>query len=636
MNRLFMPVTTRHLSLNALTRCMLVLSCGLMSAAHANTYSGVTFFGDSLTDGGYLKPITQGGLGLNESGQFTTNPDNTWATSFAKQLGTTSIANTANNTADGRQQGNNYAIGGARAGVDVVNTSFGQSIPVASVNNQVKGYLNNNNVDPNGLYVVWAGANDLLAAATQSKTDPAAAQKTIVSAVGSQISSVKMLKDKGANYILMPNIPDIGLTPAVIAQGSEAQKQSTAAALSYNQAMLKGAAATGANIIPLDTFGLLQQVSKNPAAYGFTNVTTPACNSSSSVLCGTSSLVTPNANNDYFFADGIHPTGRAHQMIADYANAVVTAPSQISVLPHIATAAGLAVNERLQSHVNQLQNSTQQPARNLWAVGEIERQDIAGFDSDGNAQALFGVDFAYGNSTNAVSGIYANITQKEYDNNQVTTGLSDIELSEIGFGVYHSNTLDNFGGIRINGAVGFGSMDMDITRAVSLADTRQEFTSSADGKRYYANVQAGYPMQVRAVDVTPYLGASVNRVSIDALHEQEMSGIAMQFDKQKYNTTYGKLGVKANYDMMDNLNIFGDLHYQKRLSDDQDSVSARLNTISDISFNTPMMTTDDNNIGMTLGVARKFGLLNANAGITHSQGDDDKSTGVFVGLSGAF
>ena len=623
-------IVTTNLRFKALTQCMLAISLSVAGVAQANTYSGVTFFGDSLTDGGYFSPITQGGLGLTQSGQFTTNPDNTWATSFAEQLGTTSIANKAN----GAQAGNNYAIGGARAGVDIINTDFGFPVPVASVNSQVNNYLATKKVDANGLYVVWAGANDLLAAATQA--DPAAAQSTILSAIDSQIASIKTLKDNGANYILVPNIPDIGLTPTAIAQGQMAQAQSTAIANLYNQTMYNGAAVTGANIIPLDTFGLLQQISKNPSAYGFTNVTQAACTTGSSLLCGSNNLSTANANNSYFFADGIHPTGRAHQMIADYAAAVVTAPSQIGLLPHIATTAGLATNERLQSHVNQIQNSQQKPARTLWAVGDIESQDIAGFDSNGNAQVLLGVDFAHSNSTNAVSGIYGNITQKEFDSANTATGLSNIELSEVGLGLYHTNTLDKFGGIQVNGAAGFGAIDVDITRAVTLANNKQEFNSSADGKRYYASLQAGYPMQISNINITPYLGATVSRVKLNALQEQEMSGIAMQFDEQKYNTTYGKLGVKANHNLANNLNVFGDLHYQKQLNDNREAVSARLNTIQNISFNTPMMATDDNNVAMTLGLARTFGSLNANAGVTHSQGDDDKTTSLFVGLSGAF
>ena len=198
-------------TLKTLTKSMLAISLSMAGLAHAELYSSVTFFGDSLTDGGYFSPITQGKLGIKESGQFTTNPDNVWATSFAEQLGTTSVANTVGSA----QTGNNYAIGGARAGVDIVNTDFGVNIPVASVNTQVNGYLANKKVDSNGLYVVWGGANDLLAAAATG--NPASAVNIISLAAKSQVDTINTLKNNGANYILVPNIPDIGLTPTAIA-----------------------------------------------------------------------------------------------------------------------------------------------------------------------------------------------------------------------------------------------------------------------------------------------------------------------------------------------------------------------------------------------------------------------------------
>lgn len=138
-------------SLKTLSKAMLAVTLVAAGAAQANDYSSVTFFGDSLTDGGYFKPL----LGEGESGQFTTNPDNTWASDFSARLGLRSTANTFG----GDNSGNNYAIGGARAGIDVDR----DGVPVASAKSQVDSYLANNRVDPNGLYSVWIGANDLLA-----------------------------------------------------------------------------------------------------------------------------------------------------------------------------------------------------------------------------------------------------------------------------------------------------------------------------------------------------------------------------------------------------------------------------------------------------------------------------------------
>ena len=49
-----------------------------------------------------------------------------------------------------------------------------------------------------------------------------------------------------------------------------------------------------------------------------------------------------------------------------------------------------------------------------------------------------------------------------------------------------------------------------------------------------------------------------------------------------------------------------------------------------------MSDIDDDSFGMTLGLARQFGAINANAGISHSRGEHDEATSVFVGLSSTF
>nr|WP_241878749.1 autotransporter domain-containing protein [Psychrobacter sp. PraFG1]UNK05337.1 autotransporter domain-containing protein [Psychrobacter sp. PraFG1] len=398
---------------------------------------------------------------------------------------------------------------------------------------------------------------------------------------------------------------------------------------------------SGANIIPLDTFSLLQQVAADPAAYGYTNVNEAACKTSSSLECGRDNLKEAGAENSYFFADGVHPTGRAHQMIADYANAVVTAPSQVGVLPHIATQAGMATNQRLQTHINGRQSSTntkQNTGPSIWASADVNSLDAAGFDSSGNTQLLLGMDFDHAGSPDAVSGIYANMSQTELDANR-RSGFNDVDLDELGVGLYHSNKLGQF---QLNGAIGYGKIDMDLNRTVSLDNIKQSFKSQADGKRYYATVQAGYPMpianmaQFSDTTVTPYLGATVNRVTLDAIREKQVTGIAMQFEEQKYNTTYGTLGIKASSRLSDRLNVFGDLHYQKQLDDNRKAVSARLNTQPDLPFTTPQSEIDDDSFGMTLGLSRQFGNINANAGVSHSSGDNDDMTSVFVGLSSSF
>lgn len=623
-------------SLKTLSKAILAITLSSVGAAQASDYSSVTFFGDSLTDGGYFKKATEA-LGHPQSGQYTTNPDNTWATPFAESLGLNSVQNTYDE-ATGQQTttGNNYAIGGARSGIDLQHDKYedttGKPLPVYSTRSQVDRYLADKNIDSKGLYTVWTGANDLFAVVK----DLPNASNIISAAVSDEVATVKKLHDNGANYIVVPNIPDVGLTPSFV--GTPLATFGTDLVKQYNEALYSGVKNTGANVIPLDTFSLVQQVAANPTAYGFSNVTDKACKDSSSVECGRADLDKPGAENSYFFADGVHPTGRAHRMIADYANAAVTAPSQVSVLPHIATQSGLATNERLQTHINQRQNQNhtlQSMSPEGWVSANINSLDVAGFESSGNAQLLLGLDFAHSNLPNAMTGVYANLSQSELDSSK-RTGLDKVDFDELGLGLYHSH---NLGKVQLNGALGYSTIDMEINRKVGLDNYTRNYKSDVDGSRYYASLQAGYPMQMANMaqftntTITPYLGATANRVKLDAIKEGTADDpIAMQFDEQKYNTVYGTLGVKANSRLSNNLNVFGDVHYQKQLDDNHKEVTARVNTLSDMSFTAPKASLDDDSFGASLGLSRQFKSFLGSAGVSYASGDDDDITSVFIEL----
>lgn len=646
-------------TVKTLSKAILAITLSSVGVAHAGDYSSVTFFGDSLTDGGYFKPI----LDKEESGQFTTNPDNTWATPFAESLGLTSTAQTLG----GDGSGNNYAIGGARAGLDVER----EGLTVDSAKTQLDTYLADNSVDSKGLYSVWTGANDIFAASsdiekgfigivtgstpvvTKEEVVAKAIEDHVLPAVESQRKIIDTLKNNGAKYILVPNIPDVGLTPETIQADEKIKdnklleetlgkdvfkKTGNTLATTYNETLYEGIKNTGANVIPLDTFSLLQKVAKNPSAYGFSNMNGTACTNKDdkgnieSLKCGRDDLDKENANNSYFFADSIHPTGRAHKMIADYANAVVTAPGQVSVLPHIATQSGLATNERLQTHINQRQSQNhtlQSTSPEGWVSANINSLDVAGFESSGNAQLLFGLDFTHSGLPNAMTGVYANLSQSELDSNE-RNGIDKVEFDELGLGLYHSQ---NLGKVQLNGALGYSTIDMETNRKVSLDNYTQNYKSDVDGSRYYASLQAGYPMLLKGTTLTPYLGATANRVKLDAIKEGTSDDpIAMQFDKQKYNTIYGTLGLKASSQLSNTLNVFGDVHYQKQLDDNHKEVTARLNTLSDISFKTPKADFDDDSFGASLGLSRQFKSFFGSAGVSYASGDDDDITSVFIEL----
>lgn len=98
-------------------------------------------------------------------------------------------------------------MGGARTGTDG-SQAFGPiTVPVPALTTQLGTYLaaTGGKADARALYTVWGGPNDLFAAVANPSQTPA----IIGAAVTSQVTVVAGLKQAGAEYILVPNIPDL-------------------------------------------------------------------------------------------------------------------------------------------------------------------------------------------------------------------------------------------------------------------------------------------------------------------------------------------------------------------------------------------------------------------------------------------
>ena len=217
-----------------------VLSTGALT--QARPFPDTYFLGDSLTDSGQF-------MGQ----RFTTNPGKVWSQQLAAQLGTS--ANPSGS------HGTNYAVGGARVGEDSTTVVGGVTVPIPSVRTQLQQLraVEGNRLDGDALYTVWGGANDLFAI-----TAGAPAQATITSAIVEHVTVVSALSQAGARYILVPNIPDLGMTPAFTGNEAAGTQLSTA----YNQALYGQLANTKSNVIPLDVASLLHEAAANPSAFG--------------------------------------------------------------------------------------------------------------------------------------------------------------------------------------------------------------------------------------------------------------------------------------------------------------------------------------------------------------------------------
>ncbi|BAU10286.1 GDSL family lipase [Leptolyngbya sp. NIES-3755] len=235
-------------------------------------------FGDSLSDNGNVFRATGGEFPAPPYFEGRYSNGRVWVEELATKL------DLSNDRFD------NFAWGGATTGTNGLNS-------VPGVLAQVQTFVQNQpKINPQALFVIWAGANDYLYST-----------ETPTRSIENLRQSLQSLIESGAKRLLVANLPNLGQLPAT--RNTEASQKLTNFAIAYNQSL-----ATTLNqfrkpdiaIAELDVFGIYQNAIKNPGQFGFTNVTA-ACLGSS-------------ANCDrYLFWDGIHPTTAAHKVLGDFA-----------------------------------------------------------------------------------------------------------------------------------------------------------------------------------------------------------------------------------------------------------------------------------------------------------------------------
>ncbi|MGI9284501.1 MAG: SGNH/GDSL hydrolase family protein [Pseudomonadales bacterium] len=311
----------------AIVNCAALLVVLAASTAQAiTTPTSLVVFGDSLSDTGD-RFILEGGnapVAPYFNGRFSNGPN--YVDVLANLLGVSSL-----NSLSG---GTNYAVGGAE-----INTFDGSPTPpttgtvVPPLTSQLDSYFRSTNgvAEPNALYIVLGGGNDLRALAAGGSIDLGQSAAALAGIVSD-------LSEAGATKILVPNLPNLGLTPEAQAGGDSGVFLATLGTMALNQAVetaLNGLT-LDANVMMFDLFGITNDIVANPAAFGFTNVT-DACFDGATGVGGPGAVC---ANPDeYLFWDQFHPTAATHESFANRIFAhVVPIPA---ALPLMMSALGL-------------------------------------------------------------------------------------------------------------------------------------------------------------------------------------------------------------------------------------------------------------------------------------------------------
>jgi phospholipase/lecithinase/hemolysin len=265
-----------------------LIAAALLAAAPAAAanYSNLYVFGDSLVDAGNVTAAF--GPGFNPPsqgyfpGRFTNGPDYTDLLNrrIEGSFMTPSLLG-----------GDNFAYGGARSGP-------GAGVPRLSV--QINNYLNvaKSVADPNALYIINMGGNDVFALRS-GNTGGLSPEAYTQNFIGGIVSSVVTLNAAGARNIMVAGLPFSASTPgigplqAALDAGLDAIEPSLDATLfRYSYA---------------NTYAKLQA---DPERYGLT--ANPIYTSN----CRALRPMTPNGRDctGIFSFDGVHPTAKVHEL----------------------------------------------------------------------------------------------------------------------------------------------------------------------------------------------------------------------------------------------------------------------------------------------------------------------------------
>ena len=598
----------------AVSALALALTAAVAAPAVAapSSFSRTVFFGDSLTDSGHFRPVL---VGINPqagvAGRFTTNPGLVWAEFLSLHYGTDATAN------GNGQGGDNYAVGGARVATD----SVGALGATPAMTTQLAGYLaaNGGRADANALYTVWGGANDLFAVAAG-----APAQTTIGQAVAGQVGMVSSLKLAGAQYVLVPNLPDIGITPQFLAAGPAAQAQATGLAMAYNNALYGTLAAQGLEVIPLDTFGILRELAANPAAYGFANATGMACQSGQSISCVPTEFVTPDAANSYVFADGVHPTTRTHEILAQYTASVIDGARTPQLVARSAQASARARMDQVATHLN----AEAADGTHWWGGLRADQQRYAKADLfDGVAPSgLFGVDWI---RDGRAAGVFAGYGQMDAD---LGNSGGEFRLSEATLGGFASWRGD---GLWANGQVSYSWLDVDTDRQVNLGPAQRSHRGSTDGTNLAVAVNVGWEFGEGALRHGPVVGVTYQDISLDGFAEKAANATALGYADTELNSFVGRVGWQMAFDG-GQVQPYARLTWDTEFEDDTTQARAMLLSQSQLGYYRTPGVAFDTDYGTALAGARfAVGGLHANVGMSTTFGVSGRSdTSVFASFSG--
>jgi outer membrane lipase/esterase len=579
------------------------LALGLVSGTASAQFTNTYIFGDSLSDAGQYRA------------RFTTNPGLVTPMYVAQSFG---LATPVPSFVGGLD----YAQGGAR--VNSPSPLVPVGVPDFSVAQQVNQQLAKTPfLDPNALYQIQGGANDIFVLANQflnGQITQTQLQAGVAQAATDLAAQVVKLRAAGAQYIILQALPDIGKTP--MARELHAEATFTALSQLFNNTLNTAIGSGNVQVLQFPTATLLNEIVANPGLFGFVNATNRVCDPAvapSALMCTPATLVPGGDPLTWVFADGVHPTTGADLLLTQAIVSMITGPQQMAALGQapndVERANWRTLDSRMMSGIN-----APGPAGRFqaWAAYDYAKADISGASLSGNGDintVAVGADYRF--TDRLLAGIQ--FAYSDYDGD-FGNGGGDFKLREPMLTLYGGY---GQGPWYVGATLGAGSLDIDTNRNIALGATTRTESGTTRGYHNVARLLGGYWFKYGTWDHGPFAKLTWEKIVVRQFSENGSDSTALTYGQQKSDTTWSSIGwqVAGN---MSGWRPFARATWEYNFDAGTPQVSAKSNTLNGW-YVVPGFAQDDNWWLFDVGVSREFGgvtgFVAGNASASKSDGN---------------
>jgi outer membrane lipase/esterase len=431
--------------------------------------------------------------------------------------------------------------------------------------------------NPNGLYVLLAGANDLLNAIQLPANQNATAMtNTGVGASAAVAGAVQALAGLGAKNILVLNLPDISKTARfTTGSGASGALFMQNGVLAYNRDIGGRIGGLGlpadVNVTVFNLSAIFDGILANASRFGFT-VT------NQEYLGILQAGGNPGDVNGYIFWDGIHPTTRAHSIIAGVLTEVLN-PEFVLGTSAVQGTAMLAAADMSADAVASRLDLVRTGGKREGAHGFVSysykdgSRDWTGyqneFDYTGSVIAA-GFDMNFG--ADLVAGL---AVTKESLEAKLKPAAGSFKLEGQTIAAYAQWKSGSF---FADASAGFGSHDIrSIARTTAFGGLRT--SGKTDGDRWNGQFRVGFDLATESFHFTPFAGLRYTKGKIGTYTESGVSGLNYVFDEQTAKSVDAVVGATADWQITGGeraLTLGGFVMFQKDVADDVRELSGRL------------------------------------------------------------